>query len=184
MELGSSGQLNVTLLFGFSSGMSFPATYEEFKRVVELAKSLEHDLAEPGVKKRKVTITVGAAVPPHLAPTHFRELDVGQQRGRRACALRRLINYAAQPDSGVDIVRTGMEDTPYLVDAYGQVRMTDNVELLSMAIDELRANGADIEYDDKVVFECMATDSVRDNMPKMEPCSALRQDSDDSWVEP
>jgi len=162
LRLGSSGQLNSTLLFGFSPRLPFPESYAEFKEVVDTAKGLEYDLDEPGVRKRQVTITVGAAVMPQQAHQHFKELDVGLRRGTQVCALRRLAAYAAQPDSQVDILRVGMEDTPYEVDGQGNLHLVDNLQLLSNAIEELEANGARVELDHEVIFERMGMQEVKD----------------------
>lgn len=164
IRLGSSGQLNITLLFGFSPRLPFPESYAEFKAVVDAAKSLEYDLAEPGVKKRHVTVSVGAAVLPQQASEHFKPLDVGPRRGTRACALRRLASYAAQPDSEVDILRVGMEDTPYTVDSAGRVHITDNLQLLSSAMKELEANGAAIELDQDAIFNRMGLSTVQEEI--------------------
>lgn len=161
IRLGSSGQLNITLLFGFSPRLAFPASYAEFKAVVDVAKSLEHDLADPGEKKRRVTISVGTAVLPQQAGEHFRELDVGPRRGTRTCALRRLATYAAQPDSQVDILRVGMEDTPYRVDREGNVRLADNCELLGEVVEELDANDVGVELDHDAVARRMGMANVR-----------------------
>ncbi|MCB5910435.1 hypothetical protein [Streptomyces pinistramenti] len=164
MNLGGSGQLNITLLFGFSPRLPFPKNYAEFKQVVDSAKKLEYDLAEPGVKKRHVTVTVGAAVLPEQAGEHFTPLDVGARRGRSACALRRLATYAAQKDSGVDIIRFGMEDTPYAVDADGALHLADNCDLAETVINELAANGAQVETDHDVIFERMGLNWVKQNL--------------------
>ncbi|MDH6128202.1 3-keto-5-aminohexanoate cleavage protein [Kitasatospora sp. GP82] len=161
IRLGSSGQLNITLLFGFSPRLPFPESYAEFRNVVEAAKSLEYDLGEPGVKKRQVTITVGAAVLPQQASQHFKPLDVGPRRGTPVPALRRLAAYAAQPDSQVDILRVGMEDTPYAVDGEGRVQLSDNLQLLSHALEELDVNGAGVELDHDVIFERMGLRKVQ-----------------------
>jgi hypothetical protein len=162
MRLGGSGQLNIILLFGFSPRLPFPETYAEFKSVIDAAKSLEYDIAEPTLKKRHVTITVGAAVMPQHAGGHFKALDVGPRRGVKMCAARRLAAYAAQPDSQVDILRTGMEDTPYAVDSLGEIQLSDNLQLLSTAIQELQANGAQIEADAERIFERMGLEAVKD----------------------
>lgn len=127
IRLGSQGQLNITLLFGFSPRFPFPDTYQEFCRAVSLAKSLEYDLS--GKQARRVTISVGAAVLPQHAKAHIKELEFGQRRGRLAGPLERLACYAAQPDSNVDVVRSGMEDTPYIVMPDGEVTLTDNLGL-------------------------------------------------------
>ncbi|MFU7364328.1 aminotransferase class V-fold PLP-dependent enzyme [Pseudomonas aeruginosa] len=155
LRLGGSGQLNVILLFGFSPRLPFPETYQQFRAVIESAKSLEYDIGEPGVRKRKVSITVGAAVMPQHAAQHFRPLDVGPRAGTPLCALRRLAAYAAQADSQVDVLRVGMEDTPYAVDDDGQVTLSDNCQLLRQALDELRANGAEAELDGERIFQRM-----------------------------
>lgn len=84
LRLGDSGQLNVILLFGFSPRLPFPETYQQFRAVIESAKSLEYDIGEPCVRKRKVSITVGAAVMPQHAAQHFRPLDVGPRAGTRS----------------------------------------------------------------------------------------------------
>jgi hypothetical protein len=162
LRLGSSGQLNIILLFGFSPRLPFPESYAEFKTVVDTAKSLEYDLGEPGVRRRHVTITVGAAVLPQQAHEHLRKLDVGLRRGSQVCALRRLAAYAAQPDSQVDILRVGMEDTPYELDGRGNLHIADNLQLLSNAIEELEANGAKVEFDHEAIFKRMGMQKVKD----------------------
>ncbi|MEU6862342.1 hypothetical protein ABZ924_03525 [Streptomyces sp. NPDC046876] len=170
IRLGGSGQLNVTLLFGFSPRLPFPRSYAEFKQVVDTARKLEYDLAEPGVKKRHVTVTVGAAVLPEQAGQHVAPLDVGARRGRTACALRRLATYAAQPDSGVDVLRFGMEDTPYAVteagggDRGGLLRLADNCELAEIVINELAVNGASVETDHDTIFDRMGLNWVKRNL--------------------
>jgi hypothetical protein len=122
---------------------------------------LEWDLAEPEVRKRQVTISVGAAVLPQQAANHFLPLDVGPFRGQRAGALRRLATYAAQPHSGVDILRVGMEDTPYAVGLNGDIELADNIRLLGEAIGELEANGARVELNQEAIFERMGLSRVQ-----------------------
>jgi hypothetical protein len=164
MRLGDSGQLNITLLFGFSPRLPFPKSYAEFKRVVDYARTLEYDLAEPGVEKRRITVTVGAAVLPEQATEHFLPLDVGPRRGRKACALRRLTAYAARPDSGVDVLRFGMEDTPYAVDAHGDLRLADNFDLAQQVLDELADSGARVDTDEQAIFERIGMGSVQERL--------------------
>ncbi|WP_194814213.1 hypothetical protein [Nocardia sp. XZ_19_385] len=182
MRLGSSGQLNITLLFGFSPRLPFPESYAEFQRVVDLAKSLEYDLGEPGAKRRNVTISVGAAVIPQQASEHFRPLDVGPRRGENACALRRLVTYAAQPGSRVDLVRVGMEDTPYAVDGDGRVCPSDNVELAAIAKRELEANGVDLELDSHGVFDRLGMRLIRDDLMTRHLSSPLGRFDDERAV--
>ncbi len=86
LRLGGSGQLNVILLFGFSPRLPFPETYQQFRAVIESAKSLEYDIGEPGVRKRKVRRTArqrrrGRArrrtdLPAHGHGTHPRRIPV------------------------------------------------------------------------------------------------------------
>jgi uncharacterized protein (DUF849 family) len=158
IRLGGSGQINIALLFGFSPRMPFPADYHEFKDVVAAAKSLECDAGAPSPKRRRVTVTVGAAVLPQHASGHIAPLDVGPRRGTPACALRRLACWAAQPDSGVDVLRVGMEDTPYAVTDGGRLRLADNADLLALAIDEVVGNGAGILLDGPSVSRQLALD--------------------------
>jgi hypothetical protein len=53
IRLGGNGRLNITILFGFSPRLRFPETYEEFKQVVDAARSLERDLVT-GEKRRTI----------------------------------------------------------------------------------------------------------------------------------
>jgi hypothetical protein len=146
LRLGDGGQLNVVLLFGFSPRLPFPADYREFKHALDAAKRLEYNIGDDR-PRRRVTITVGAAVLPRHATDHVKEVDVGPCRGERMCALRRLAVYAAQPDSSVDVLRVGMEDTPYEVDADGRLRRTSNVRLVETAVRTLRRHGVDVVTD-------------------------------------
>jgi uncharacterized protein (DUF849 family) len=149
LSLGSGGQINITLLFGFSPRLPFPKTYGEFRSVVQAAKSLELDRC--GNRVRRITVTVGAAVLPQHAKKAVTPIDVGACRGRDACAVRRLAAYAAQEDSGVDVLRVGMEDTPYTLDGSGRLQSTDNIELCWIAAREIRRNGAELITDPAVV---------------------------------
>lgn len=164
MRLGSSGQLNITLLFGFSPRLPFPDNFDQFKRVVDAAKAMEFDIGRPGDKKRNVTISVGAALLPQHAEQHFKEMDVGPNRGIKKCALRRLIGYASQPGSQVDILRFGMEDTPYLMSPEGELQLADNVDLATMAREEMVANGVEIETNADRIFEVMGSKIMKDDL--------------------
>lgn len=164
LRLGGTGQLNITILFGFSPKLPFPKTYAEFRHVVEHARKLEYDLAEPGVKKRQVTITVGAAVLPEQVREHHIPIDVGARLGQPVSALHRLVAYAAQPDSGVDVLRFGMEDTPYAVDTDGCLRLADNCDLADQVINELARNGAQVETDHSTILERMGMNPVKQQL--------------------
>jgi len=146
IRLADRGQLNITLLFGFSPKLPFPTSYEEFRTVVRAAKRLERDLAT-GERRRRVTISVGAAVLPQHAAKAVGPLDVGRDRGRRVTALQRLAAYAAEADSEVDVLRVGMEDSPYRLDDDGALRPTTNVELCEMAAEELHRHGVTVLTD-------------------------------------
>jgi hypothetical protein len=152
LRLAGADQLNVTLLFGFSPKLPFPENYAAFRSVVSLAKSLECDVPN-GPRKRKVSITVGAAVLPHHASREIRAMDVGPDAGRQLDALRRIVGYAAQPDSEVDVIRVGMEDTPYLPDADGKVMPTTNVELCRVAAETLDRHGVALQADPSAITE-------------------------------
>lgn len=175
IRLGDSQQLNITLLFGFSPRLPFPETYAEFRRVVQLARSLEWNLAEPEVPRRKVSISVGAAVLPQHADLHRRASDVGPPGGP-VCALRRLVSYAARPDSGVDILRVGMEDTPYAVNQDGRVVETDNVGLVRIAREELARQGAEVETDPDRMAGRIGLDHMRDIAARTQRRSTGRYD--------
>lgn len=152
LGLGGRDQLNITLLFGFSPKLPFPKSYAEFRSVVAMAKSLERD-SRDGPRRRRISISVGAAVLPQHAAREIRPLDVGRNAGIPADALHRLIAYAAQPDSEVDILRVGMEDMPFLLDEDGHLRPTDNVELCRVAADGLLRNGATLLTDPSRITE-------------------------------
>lgn len=158
LRLGSEGQLNITLLFGFSPRFPFPNSYSEFRKAVALAKSLERDVC--GRYVRKVTVSVGAAVLPQHASRHIRPLEFGEDKGRMAGPLERLVHYAAQPNSDVDVVRTGMEDTPYIVRSDSQVTLTDNLGLAYQASDALARCGATVLLDPADVRERMGFSHV------------------------
>jgi hypothetical protein len=152
LALGAGGQLNITLLFGFSPKLPFPKSYAEFRSVVAMAKSLEHD-SPGGPVKRHVSISIGGAVLPQHAAREIRPLDVGRNAGVPADALHRLIAYSAQPDSEVDILRVGMEDSPFLLDENGGLRPTNNIELCRVAADGLMRNGATLLTDPSHIIE-------------------------------
>lgn len=162
IRLGDSGQINIILLFGFSPRLPFPDSYDEFLRIIKVAKSLECDISGGRLRRRKVTITVGAAVMPQDAERNYKPVDVGPKKGVPMCALRRLATYAAQPESEVDVVRAGMEDTPYVVDEYGCVTIGDNYQLMQTVIEELRANGVTIETDHESISQRMGIAKIRD----------------------
>ncbi len=142
LGLGSSGQLNITILFGFSPALPFPLRYSEFRDAVRAAKELEYDLADGNRRTRNVTVSVGAAVLPLHAKGLIGPLDVGPERGRIVTPVERLVQYAAQEDSEVNIVRVGMEDTPYEVTGDGTLQSTTNASLIKTVLCEMDRAGA------------------------------------------
>lgn len=162
IRLGDRGQLAITLLFGFSPKLPFPSSYAEFRKVVAAAKGLECDLAT-GERRRRVTISVGAAVLPQHARAAVGPLDVGPDRGRPVTALQRLAAYAAQADSEVDVLRVGMEDSPYLLDASGALRPTTNVELCTVAAAELHRHGVELVVEGARVADRLGCIPSRDD---------------------
>lgn len=143
-ELSEIGRLNVTLLFGFSPRLPFPNTYHQFKEVVDLAHSCAF---KEGKQKIAISVSVGAAMLPHLVENHLIPMDVGPLIGKVLSPAERLGAYAAQPDSGVDLVRTGMEDTPFIVDSNHRVLPATNQILLENIVGILNIHGVEIETD-------------------------------------
>lgn len=139
IALGSSGQLNITLLFGFSPAFPFPHTFGEFLEAVDLAKSLEYD--QHGQKQRHVTVSVGAAMIPQHTAKHCTPMDVGVDKGRVLGPLQRIVHYACQPEARVDIIRSGMEDTPYHFDAQSGLALASNTQLVIDTLMEMRKYG-------------------------------------------
>ncbi|KQH76040.1 hypothetical protein AO501_18650 [Mycobacterium gordonae] len=156
--LGSEGQLNITLLFGFSPRFPFPENYAEFRRAVSLAKSLEYDLS--GRRVRNVTISAGAAVLPQHAQAHVKALEFGSRKGQLAGPMERLACYAAQADSEVDVIRSGMEDTPYIVTPAGEVTLTDNLGLAHQVKAMVESCGSEVLADKCTVRRRMGFDTL------------------------
>ena len=158
--LGSSGQLNITLLFGFSPTLPFPHTYAEFLDAVNLAKSLEYD--HKGYKCRHVTVSVGAAVIPQHASRHCVPMDIGVDKGRVLGPLQRIVHYACQPDAQVDIIRSGMEDTPYHYDVATGLALAGNVRLLIDVTTEMRKYGYEAVTEKNDVNKGLHFDVLKD----------------------
>lgn len=158
IQLGSAGQLNITLLFGFSPRFPFPKNYSEFREVVKLAKSLEYD--SNGIRSRTITIAVGSAVIPQQANEHIRALEFGPRAGELAGPLERIVNYSAQPDSQVDIIRFGMEDTPYLIRRDQVMVPSDNLNLGLQCVHALEECGVELVVEPSKVRRHLAVDTV------------------------
>ncbi len=154
-SLGGTGRLNVTLLFGFSPKMPFPLTYEEFRRVVKVARSLEQRSVFP---QMHLSICVGAAVLPQHASELICPLDVGQYQGARVAPLERLVAYACQPDSDVDLLRFGLEDHPFLLDENHNVVPVTNLDLMEYVVERIEKHGGRIMSDPITVRHFVATE--------------------------
>ena len=137
-SLANTGRLNITILFGFSPKLPFPLAYEEFRRAVKMARSIGSG------KGLNLTVSVGAAVLPNKAHDLVTPLDVGANRGKSVQSLERLVAYACQPDSEVDLVRFGLEDTPYLLDDDGTVQPASNAELGEFVLDKIGRHGGEV----------------------------------------
>ncbi|MEO1110212.1 MAG: 3-keto-5-aminohexanoate cleavage protein [Pseudomonadota bacterium] len=127
------GRLNITILFGFSPRLPFPKTFAEFRKMVKGARAIATPVKGGDDRPLKISISVGAAVLPHHARDHICPVDVGPLRGTMMGPMERLAIYAAQPGSGVDILRVGMEDTPFILDPTGRVLPATNTELVDRA---------------------------------------------------
>ena len=120
------GRLNITLLFGFSPRLSFPRNHAEFCRLVGKARAIAPPVDGGDTTPLRISISVGSAVLPQHAAHHMRSVDVGPLAGM---PMGILSTYAALPNSQVDILRVGIEDTPYALDPQGRLLPTSNAEL-------------------------------------------------------
>lgn len=154
IRLGSEGQLSITLLYGFSPKFPFPSCYEDFRKAIDLAKSLEYDYE--GNRVRRVTISVGAAVIPQQAEDHVKPLEFGPRKGKLAGPLERLSVYAAHEANRVDILRFGMEDTPYIMSSDLNLMPSDNLNLGLQCAQVLEECGVKVITDPKEIRTRMA----------------------------
>ena len=132
-------RLNITILFGFSPRLPFPKTYSEFKRAVDKALSIGRD------GTLIVTVACGASVLPQHASSECRKMDVGPLKGQRLSPADIIAAYCAMPDSGVSIVRVGLEDTPYAVTRDSRILPTTNLDLAERARYIVEQSGGSIE---------------------------------------
>jgi len=109
------GRLNITILFGFSPRLPFPDNYAAFKSVVDKARAI----ADSDQRTRPLKVA-----------------------GAEAGPMERLLAFASQPDSAVDIVRVGMEDTPYILDPSGVLLPATNLLLAQEAVRQIEMNRA------------------------------------------
>ena len=141
----SIDRLNISLLFGFSPRLPFPLKYENFKRVVNHARQIAK--GHPRERDICISVSVGCAVLPQHSADLTRPMDVGPLKGQVLSPLDRLIAYASEPDSGVDIMRVGLEDTPYFQDANYTILPTTNVHLAKHARMMIERLGGEIVID-------------------------------------
>ena len=151
-SVAQCGRLNITVLFGFSPKLPFPENYADFRRTVGQALRV----AEGANPPLKVSVICGAAVLPQHAAKHIRPLDVGPLAGLPLGPMERLVAYACQPDSGVDGVRVGLEDSPYMLDGSGRVMPTTNLFLAERAVQLIDIHGAEIIQDRHEVANWLA----------------------------
>jgi hypothetical protein len=150
---GKAKQLSIVILFGFSPKLPIPKTYEEFKKVVDAAKALEIDPVT-GEKRLDITITVGAPVLPQNMKKNSMPLDKDIDPNQPVVgAIERITAYAAQADSGVDVLRSGMEDTPYMRGDNGGLLQTTNPKLVEFIAERAQHYGAQITTDAKEIAE-------------------------------
>jgi hypothetical protein len=154
-SLGGTGRLNITILFGFSPRLPFPRTYPEFQRVVRLARSPEQRVSFP---QMHLTVSVGAAVLPQRALELTLPLDIGPYRGVRVQPLERLAAYACQPDSGVDLLRFGLEDYPFLLDDHEAIASATNLDLMNYTFDTVAKHGGCVITDPIAVRHFVSTE--------------------------
>lgn len=127
------GRLNITLLFGFSPRLPFPETYTDFRRLVKKAKAIADPVEGGNDTPLAISVSVGAAVLPQHAARHLRPVDVGPLAGTPLGPMDRIAVYASQPDADVDILRVGLEDTPFVLDPSGRPLPATNSELVHRA---------------------------------------------------
>lgn len=138
--LGNTGRLNITILFGFSPLLPFPLTWSDFRRAVDLARSLQVGDRCPALD---LSVSVGAAVLPTHAAALTAPLDVGACAGKLVGPLERLIAYACMPHSDVDVLRFGLEDTPFLQGPDWKCLPTTNPGLAEFVFERLAEHGGE-----------------------------------------
>jgi hypothetical protein len=139
---GQNNRINIAILFGLSPKLPFPQTYKEFKSVIDLAKSLEIDEIT-GEKIRTINITVGASVMPQHLKKNTLPLDIAEV-GKVISPLERLVCYSAQMDSSVNVVRTGLEDMPALLNKKGEPTPVTNIDLAKILVKSIKKYGASL----------------------------------------
>ncbi len=153
-----NARLNVTILFGFSPRLPIPLSYETFLQTVRNAQRVARAL--PDKRHMNVTVTVGAAVLPRHATAFRQAMDVGPLQGEVLSPLDRILAYACQPDSGVDLVRVGLEDTPFLLDRSGTVIPTTNLQLVQHAKRVISDCGATVTTDRAAIHRFAGEDRI------------------------
>lgn len=148
-------RLNITLLFGFSPRLPFPLSYEDFHRVVCHAKDIA--TGHPNQEQIKVTVAVGAAILPQHSAKCTAFMDVGPLKGQLLTPIDRLIAYAVEPASNIDVIRVGLEDTPYVQDANYTLLPTTNIQLLQHSRALIERLGGTVLTDETSLNQFIAT---------------------------
>ncbi|MEP4038548.1 hypothetical protein [Pseudophaeobacter sp.] len=165
-HVAHAGRLNITLLFGFSPKLPFPVTYRQFKRVVDQAKHIAK--GHPNEDRIRVSVAVGVAVLPQHSISVTQPMDVGPLKGQTLTPLDRLIAYAMEPDSGVDVLRTGLEDTPYFQDENNTILPTTNVHLVKHAKQMIERLGGEIVIDRSTLTDFAISERKVAKAPKID----------------
>ncbi|MBN8531971.1 MAG: hypothetical protein J0L97_08955 [Alphaproteobacteria bacterium] len=130
--------VNVVVLFGFSDELRIPESYEDFQAAILRVR----EAMPEGMDFR---ITVGAVVRKHEAHRQ-RPLDPEVSGSPVLDDVQRVCDYCLREDSGVDMFRTGVEDSPYRLIA-GVVREVSNEENVRMALEIMSRRGVAPETD-------------------------------------
>ena len=76
--------------------------------------------------------------------------------------VQRIVHYACQPDAQVDIIRSGMEDTPYHYDVATGLALAGNVQLLIDVTTEMRKYGYEAVTEKNDVNKGLHFDVLKD----------------------
>jgi hypothetical protein len=90
---------------------------------------------------------VGAAVLPGQAKALSVPLDVGRDAGKIVGPLERLTAYSCMPGSGVDVLRFGLEDTPFFQGSKLEIRHATNLDLAEFVFDRVAYYGGSVVTD-------------------------------------
>ena len=83
-------------------------------------------------------------------------MDVGPLKGQLLTPIDRLIAYAVKPASNVDVIRVGLEDTPYVQHANYKLLPTTNIQLLQHSRALIERLGGAVLTDETSLNQFMA----------------------------